>query len=393
MGGVVFTGMGSSVLADVILIIVVGLVFDFTNGFHDSANAIAAPVVTKAVPPRVAALGAAILNVIGAFASLEVAKTIGSGIVDSGAVTPETVLAGLVAAVAWNMASWRFGLPTSSSFALIGGLMGAAVVQSGFGALNMSSFVDKVLIPAFSSPAIGFAIAALLVLAMMGPVTRWMTRRRQASRGVMIVASVFVAYSHGANDAQKTMGIIGLALVAGGFYSEFTVPFWVILLCALAMGLGTYVGGWRIVETLGKKIVRLDMQSGIAVQASTAGVLYTTATLGFPVSTTQVVTGAVLGSGSRDRWRLTNWGVMGRIILAWVITIPATMVVAGILEWITLAPAGSILLYIILAIGAVAFVIVARPLFASYEEEEEMEPELEARGELPREAPPREAGV
>jgi inorganic phosphate transporter, PiT family len=380
-------------LVDVVLIIVVGLVFDFTNGFHDSANAIAAPVVTKAVPPRVAALGAAVLNVIGAFASLEVAKTVGSGIVDSGAVTPATVLVGLVAAVAWNMGSWRVGLPTSSSFALIGGLMGAAVVQSGFGVLNGQNFVDKVLIPAFSSPAIGFAIAALLVLAMVGPVTRWMTRRRQASRGIMIATSVFVAYSHGANDAQKTMGIIGLALVAGGFYAEFTVPVWVILLCALAMGIGTYVGGWRIVETLGKKIVRLDMQSGIAVQASTAGVLYSTAMLGFPVSTTQVVTGAVLGSGSRDRWRLTNWGVMGRIVVAWVVTIPATMLVAAALEALNRAPGGDIMLYIVLAIGAVAFVIVARPLFVSYEEEEAVEPELEASGELPREAPVRPGGA
>lgn len=379
--------MSTTILVEVILIIMIGLVFDFTNGFHDSANAIAAPVVTKAVPPRIAALGAAVLNVIGAFASLEVAKTVGSGIVDSGTVTPEVVLAGLIAAVAWNMASWRFGLPTSSSFALIGGLMGAAVAAAGFGALNVSNFVDKVIIPGFSSPAIGFAIAALIVLAMVGPVTRWMQRRRRVSRGIMVVSSIFVAYSHGANDAQKTMGIIGLALVAGGFYAEFTVPWWVILLCALAMGLGTYVGGWRIVDTLGKKIVRLDMQSGIATQVSTAGILYSTATLGFPISTTQVVTGSVLGTGARDRWRLTNWSTMWRIVIAWVITIPATMVVAGIIEWITRLPGGTIMLYVIVAVGAVGFVIVAKPLFASYEHEEEMEPALEAKGEIPRQAP------
>jgi inorganic phosphate transporter, PiT family len=342
-----------------VTVVAVALFFDFTNGFHDTANSIATSVSTRALSPRMAVVSAAVLNFLGAFVSIEVAATIATGIVDAEAITLEVVLAGLVGAIAWNLITWYVGLPSSSSHALIGGTAGSAVAASGFAVLNWDGLVDKVLVPSLVAPFLGFAVAAGLMVLVL-----WLIRRGSPSRvnrtfrRLQLLSGGFVAFTHGTNDAQKTMGIIALALVASGHLdaAEFEVPLWVIASAALAMGAGTYAGGWRIIRTLGQRITKLEPPQGFAAQTACASILWGTAHLGFPVSTTHVISGSVLGAGATQRLSAVRWGVAGNIMLAWVMTIPsAALVGAGMYE-ITRLPFGAALVFgLLVAIAATAF--------------------------------------
>jgi PiT family inorganic phosphate transporter len=321
-----------------IITIVVALAFDFTNGFHDTANAVATSVSTRALSPRRAVAIAALANLAGAFVTTAVAKTVGSGLIDIGLATAQTILAALIGAIVWNMLTWWRGLPSSSSHALIGGLIGAALAQSGSNGVQWGSLTDKVVLPSLVSPLVGFLGAAVLLLAIY-----WVFSRVTpgiANRGfryAQLVSGTFVAFTHGANDAQKTMGVIALALFLhehpAGSDAEFTIPTWVVAAAGLALGAGTYIGGWRIMRTMGQRIFKMEPPSGFAAQTSCAATLYATAHLGFPVSTTHVISGAVMGAGATQKFSAVRWGVAGNILTAWVLTIPAAAAVAAALYW------------------------------------------------------------
>lgn len=333
-----------------VAVVATALFFDYTNGFHDAANAIATSVSTQALTPRVAVGLAAVLNFAGAFISLKVATTVGSGIVDTNAVTLEVVLAGVVGAIAWNLTTWVVGLPTSSSHALIGGVMGSAIAAAGWNVVNWHGLTHKVLFPSIASPFLGFALAAALVVAIMMLFrNRSYGRTTRGFRRSQVVSAGFVALTHGTNDAQKTMGVIALALVAAHPSSSFHVPFWVIFTCALAMGAGTYSGGWRIIRTLGQRVTHLDPHQGFAAETATAVLLWTTAHYGYPVSTTHTISGSVLGGGAAKRLSAVRWGIAGNIVMAWLITIPAAGAVAALMELVTQLPGGQA---IVLALAA-----------------------------------------
>jgi PiT family inorganic phosphate transporter len=321
--------------SDVILVIVVitALAFDFTNGFHDTANAIATSVSTRAMSPRFAVALSAVLNFAGAFISLKVAATVGSGIVDAGAVDTTVVFAGLVGAIAWNIATWWLGLPSSSSHALIGGLVGAAFVAKGTGVINGDGIIEKVLVPAAVAPVLAFAVAAIAILIaynMVGGVRPGPVNRGYRL-GQILTGSMF-SLAHGTNDAQKTMGIITLALIAHGDLpaDRFDVPFWVIASSAAAIALGTYTGGWRIIRTMGSRIIKMDPAQGFSAQGAGAAVVLTASHLGFPLSTTHVISGAVMGAGAAKRLSAVRWGLAGNIAVAWVLTLPAAAFGGGI---------------------------------------------------------------
>jgi PiT family inorganic phosphate transporter len=317
-----------------VITIVVALAFDFTNGFHDTANAVATSVSTRALSPRLAVLIAALANLAGAFVTTAVAKTVGKGIIDSGLATPKTILAAMIGAIVWNLITWWQGLPSSSSHALIGGLIGAALSQSGSKGVQWGGLEHKVLIPGLASPLVGFFGAALLLLAIY-----WAFRKIRpgvANRGfryAQLVSGTFVAFTHGANDAQKTMGVIALALFASGHIDHFYIPTWVIVAAGLSIAAGTYSGGWRIMRTMGQRVFKMEPASGFAAQTSTAAVLYATAHLGFPVSTTHVISGSVMGAGATQKLSAVRWGVAGDILGAWILTIPASALVAAALYW------------------------------------------------------------
>ena len=340
-----------------VAVVVVALFFDFTNGFHDTANSIATSVSTRALAPRPAVLSAAVLNVAGAFVSFEVAATVAKGIVVPGVITLDVVLAGLVGAITWNLITWYLGLPSSSSHALIGGVAGSAIAASGFDAVQWGGLVEKVAIPSLAAPLLGILAAAALMVALM-----WIVRRRapgtvnRVFRRLQLVSGGFVAFTHGTNDAQKTMGIIALALVASGHLAEDfdRPPFWVIVSAALAMGAGTYAGGWRIIKTLGTRVAKLDPPRGFAAQTATAGILWGTAHYGFPVSTTHTVSGSVLGAGATRRLNAVRWGVAGNILVAWVMTIPAAALVGAGMEVLTRLPAGDLLVFVLAGLIAAA---------------------------------------
>jgi inorganic phosphate transporter, PiT family len=317
-----------------VITIVVALAFDFTNGFHDTANAVATSVSTRALSPRLAVGIAAVANLAGAFVTTAVAKTIGKGIIDTGLATPKTVLAAMFGAIVWNLLTWWRGLPSSSSHALIGGLIGAALAQSGSKGVEWGGLKDKVLAPSLVSPVVGFIGAALLLLAIYWvfvKVTPGLANR--GFRHAQLVSGTFVAFTHGANDAQKTMGVIALALYANGSIDHFYIPIWVIVAAGLAIGAGTYTGGWRIMRTMGQRIFKMEPASGFAAQASTAAVLYATAHFGYPVSTTHVISGSVMGAGATQKFSAVRWGVAGNIMVAWLLTIPAAAIVAAALYW------------------------------------------------------------
>jgi PiT family inorganic phosphate transporter len=324
------------------LVVVVGLavVFDYINGFHDTANAIATSVATRALSPRYAILMAASFNFIGAFAGTAVAKTIGAGLVDEATTTQTVIVAALLGAIAWNLFTWYLGLPSSSSHALIGGLLGSTIIAAGVGALKMDGLIGKVLVPMISSPLIGFVAAFLLMLALYR-IFRNAKRKPMARifRRLQILSAGYMAFSHGSNDAQKTMGIITLALFAGGVIPSVEVPVWVIVVAATALSLGTAVGGWRIMRTMGQRVAVLEPVHGFAAETTAATILLVTAHLGMPVSTTHVISSAIMGVGSARGPKGVRWGVARRILLAWVITIPAAGTVAA-LSWFALHTVG-----------------------------------------------------
>jgi inorganic phosphate transporter, PiT family len=321
--------------SDVVLVIVVvtALAFDFTNGFHDTANAIATSVSTRAMSPRSAVLLSAVLNFAGAFISLKVAATVGSGIVESAAITTTVVFAGLIGAIAWNLATWYFGLPSSSSHALIGGLVGAAFVANGADAVKGDGLVEKVIVPGLVAPVLAFVVAGISILVAYRIVGRLRpgSVNRSYRLGQLVSASMF-SLAHGTNDAQKTMGIITLALIAHGNLSadRFDVPTWVIVSSAAAIALGTYIGGWRIIRTVGSRIIKMDPAQGFSVQSSGAAVVLAASHLGYPLSTTHVISGAVMGAGAAKRLSAVRWGVAGNIAIAWVLTLPAAALIGGL---------------------------------------------------------------
>ena len=313
-----------------LVVIVLAVIFDYINGFHDTANAIATSVATRALRPRDAILMATAFNFIGAFAGTAVAKTIGSGLVNEETTTQAIVIAALVGAIAWDLITWWYAVPSSSSQALVGGLLGATIIAAGWGALNVQGIVNKVLIPGLTSPLLGFVGAFLLMLALY-----WIFRnakRKPMARGfrrVQVISAGYMAFAHGSNDAQKTMGIITLALFSAGVIPTIDVPTWVIVVSATALSLGTAVGGWRIMHTMGQRVAELEPVHGFAAETTAATVLIGTAQLGMPVSTTHVISSAIMGVGSARGPKGVRWGVARRILLAWIITIPAAAIVAA----------------------------------------------------------------
>lgn len=319
------------------IIVLVALVFDFTNGAHDCANAIATVVSTKVVTPRFAVGAAAILNLAGALLGTEVAKTLGSGIVLPQVVEGShvLVLAALVGAIAWNCITWYFGIPSSSSHALIGGLIGAAVADAGFSALNAQGIVDKVLIPLIASPLAGYAMGFVIMWIIYWTCAHVQRSRvNGAFRRLQLVSAGFMATSHGLNDAQKTMGIITLALLIFGEIDSVEVPLWVKLACAGAMALGTAVGGWKIVKTMGHRIFKLEPVHGFAAETSAALVITGASMLGAPVSTTHTISACIFGVGSTKRLSAVRWNVAGSLVTAWILTLPAAGSIGYVSYWL-----------------------------------------------------------
>src|SRR5437870_1002198 len=333
-----------------VAVVVLALFFDYTNGFHDAATAIATTVSTRALSPRQAVLMAGVLNFAGAFVSIKVATTVGKGIVSTHAVTTKVVLAGVVGAIVWNLVTWFLGLPTSSSHSLIGGVAGAGIAAQGWSAVQWHGVTAKILVPSLLSIFIGLGLAALLVLAIF-----WLFRNRRPTavnalfRRLQVVSAGFVALTHGTNDAQKTMGVIALALVAAHPASKFHVPVWVIAAAASSMAAGTYSGGWRIITTLGRRVTHLQPYQGFAAETATAGILYATARFGFPVSTTHTVTGSVLGAGAARRLSAVRWGIVQSILAAWLFTFPSAAIVAASMVYVTRLPGGTLLVFAIAA--------------------------------------------
>ncbi len=316
-----------------IVIVITALIFDFTNGAHDCANAIATVVSTKVLSPRTAVIMAAVLNLLGAFLGTKVAQTLGGGIIRPDVVggSQILVLAGLLGAIGWNSFTWYFGIPSSSSHALVGGLIGAAIAHTGVSALNVASIVKKVILPLVASPLAGF-LGGLLFMSVI--TFLFFRLRRSTANAFFRKAQVFsagtMALSHGLNDAQKTMGVITLALLIFGQIDDISVPLWVKFACALAMAAGTSVGGWRIVKTMGRKIFKLEPVHGFAAETSAALVIAGASAMGAPISTTHTITASIFGVGSSKRLSAVRWGVAGNLLVAWVLTIPAAATVGAL---------------------------------------------------------------
>jgi len=315
----------------IILVIILALVFDFINGFHDTANAIATSVSTRVLSPSQAILMAALLNFVGALISTRVAATIGKGIVSPQLISNEVLIAGLSGAIIWNLFTWYYGLPSSSSHALIGGVVGAVMASQGYEVLNWTGLVEKIFLPLITSPLIGFAIAYGLmhvIFILVGNLAP-RTVNKHFSR-LQVVSAAFMAFSHGSNDAQKSMGIITAALLSAGIISTFEVPYWVVLACATAMALGTSMGGWRIIKTMGSRIIRIEPVHGFAAETSAAFVIIGASLLGQPVSTTHVISASIMGVGATKRMSAVRWTVARSIVNAWILTAPLSAMVAAI---------------------------------------------------------------
>jgi PiT family inorganic phosphate transporter len=318
----------------VAIVVVVALGFDFTNGFHDTANAIATSVSTHALSPRVAVLMSGVMNFVGAFVTLKVAATIGSGVANPKDVTLVMTLCALIGAIIWNLITWYLGLPSSSSHALIGGLIGVAIVALGISQVKWNVVVTKMIVPFVVSPILGFIVAYFGMV-----IIYWLFRRahprpvNRAFRLLQILSAAFVSFSHGTNDAQKTMGIITLALISGGYLSadKFQVPFWVIVAAAAAIAFGTYAGGWRIIRTMGTRLYKIEPAEGFSAQTVAAGIIQGASSYGFPVSTTHVVSGSILGAGASESFSAVRWGVGLNILIAWIITLPMAALFAGVI--------------------------------------------------------------
>ncbi len=322
------------------LIVVLGLAvtFDYINGFHDTANAIATSVSTRALSPTWAIAMSATMNFAGALTGVAVAETIGTGLIDPNVESQTMIAAALVGAILWNLLTWRLGIPSSSSHALIGGLLGASLISAGISSWNIEGIVTKVLVPLVGSPIVGFTIGLLMMALIFNLFRRANPRRLNAVfRRLQIGSAAFMAFSHGSNDAQKTMGIMTLALVEAGVLTTFEVPLWVILTAASAISLGTAAGGWRIIKTMGQKVVKLDPVHGFAAETTAATVIFGASQLGMPVSTTQVISSAIMGVGSSDRLKTVRWTVARSMVTAWILTIPASGTAAA-LAYLVLNP-------------------------------------------------------
>jgi PiT family inorganic phosphate transporter len=325
----------------VVLVVIMALVFDYINGFHDTANAIATVVSTRVLSPRSAIILAAVLNFVGALVAQNVAKTIASGLVDKSFVNQSVILSAILGAIIWNLITWKYGIPSSSSHALIGGLCGAAISRGGIGALKLDGLKEKVLVPLVMSPIIGVVIGFVLMFLIY-----LIARKIRSNNALMIfkplqiLSSSLMAFSHGSNDAQKSMGIITLALVAGGFIphsDKVIIPLWVMLSCALVMALGTAAGGWRIIKTMGHKILRMEPPQGFAAETGASIVILLASKLGIPVSTTHVISSSIFGVGLAKNKNAVRWIVARDMIFAWVLTIPASAIMAMCLSYVLMA--------------------------------------------------------
>jgi PiT family inorganic phosphate transporter len=338
-----------------VLVVVTALAFDFTNGFHDTGNAMATSIATRALKPKTAVALSAVLNLVGAFLSLAVAATIAKGLVDANVITLPVVFAGLVGGIVWNLVTWLLGIPSSSSHALVGGVIGAVLAAVGTSGVLWTGVLSKVLIPALLAPAIAIGVAAAgtwLVARLTRGLPEDSTSRH--FRWGQVGSASLVSLAHGTNDAQKSMGIILLALIAGGAVpADSGVPFWVIVSCALAMAAGTYLGGWRVIRTLGKGLVEIDTRQGMAAETSSAAVILLSSHFGFSLSTTHVATGSVLGSGVGMPGAKVRWGVAGRMVVAWLLTLPAAGLVGALCHWLESGLGGTA------GVLAVAVVLVA----------------------------------
>jgi PiT family inorganic phosphate transporter len=331
--------MGSDII--VVIVVATALIFDFTNGFHDTANVVATSISTRAMPSRVAVAYASILNFVGAFISLEVAATVAKDVVsvNSNTIGLLAVFAGLVGAIAWNLITWYFGLPSSSSHALIGGMVGAVFVAEGpENVFFEEGIIGKVMVPAIVAPVLAFVVGGLAIVFLYGITGR--LRPGPVTGGFrfgQVISGGLLALAHGTNDAQKTMGVITLALIANGTISNanFHVPDWVVLSSATAISLGTYVGGWRIIKTMGSRIHKMDSAQGFAAQGAGATVILAASHVGFPLSTTHTITGAVIGSGAAKRLSAVRWGVAGNIVVAWILTLPGAALIGGVTFLVT----------------------------------------------------------
>lgn len=326
--------MDPATLVIVGLVIVTALTFDFTNGFHDTANAMATSIATGALKPKTAVIAAGTLNLVGAFLSVEVAKTISGGLINEQVVTiaPEFILAGLIGAIIWNLLTWLVGLPSSSSHALFGGLVGAVIIGAGVEGVNFGAVITKILVPALVSPVVA-GLAAFCAVKLIFTVVKHMSEKQVESgfRHGQTVTACLVALSHGTNDAQKTMGIITLTLIAVGLQPSGSGPeLWVVAICGLAIAAGTYMGGWRVIRTLGKGLTEISTPQGFAAEAASATTILVSSHLGFALSTTQVCSGSIIGTGLGKKGNPVNWGVAGRMAIAWLVTFPAAGIVGAL---------------------------------------------------------------
>ncbi len=355
----------------VALVIALALFFDFTNGFHDTANAMATPIATGAIKPKTAVALAAVLNLVGAFLSTEVAKTISGGLIREGSdgihITPDIIFAGLMGAVLWNMVTWLKGLPSSSSHALFGGLIGAAVVGIGFHSINFETVLQKVILPAIFAPLIAGLVAYICTRLAYALTSRHdpetgdkLTQKRGGFRTGQIFTSSLVALAHGTNDAQKTMGIITLVLIAGGTQEPGSGPqFWVIAACAFAIAIGTYAGGWRIIRTMGSGLTEVKPAQGFSAETSTASAILASSHLGFALSTTQVASGSVIGSGLGRKGTSVRWGTAGKIALGWLFTLPASAIVGALTALLVSIGVVGVIIAAVVGTAAVLFMFVA----------------------------------
>jgi inorganic phosphate transporter, PiT family len=337
----------------VVVVVLTALVFDFTNGFHDTANAMATAISTGAFRPRTAVAIAACLNLTGAFLSVQVAKTISGGLVDETLINPIVIFAGLVGAILWNLVTWYLGLPSSSSHALFGGLIGATWVAGGVDAIDFNAVLNKIIVPAVLSPVVAALIAVTATYLAFRVTAR--AEPGRVSRGFQVgqrVSSSMLALAHGTNDAQKTMGVITLTLITAGMLAPGSPPpFWVVLAAGLAIGLGTYMGGWRIIRTLGRRVSAIHPTQGFRAEATSTAVILSSTHLGLPLSTTQVCTGSIFGAGAGRRLASVQWGTAGRIVLAWSFTLPSAAVVGAAASWLAATGTAGV---IVVAVSGVA---------------------------------------
>jgi len=326
-----YSNMPDAVILTLTVVVFLAITFDYINGFHDSANAIATSVSTRVLSPRSAVILAGLMSFLGAVSGTKVAKTIGKDIVDPALLSGEVIIAALLAAIIWNLVTWWYGLPSSSSHALIGGIIGAVIMGNGIDVLRLKGIL-KIVSSLLISPIMGFVMGFIFMIFLY-----WLVFRQsritinENSRRLKILSTCMMAFSNGSNDAQKTMGIMTMALFSAGKISEFEVPLWVKVFAATAMAMGTATGGWRIIRTMGSKIVRLEPINGLAADLASSTVTYGASLLGLPVSTTHVVSSSIMGVGSAKRVRSVKWGIARQIITAWVITIPLTAVAGGLI--------------------------------------------------------------